>query len=143
MLLLFTKQSRITSRWKNSVRKKIRHSNPWANSAFWSRRYFIVQFPQKTRTGFSIQLTSPQILIGYASKRGERLDGRLTRGRCRRIERQHRIIILRQKIQRKRRVIQKKEENNSHFHVLTAQSNQQKMVRRVIPPSRSILFDYG
>ena len=39
--------------------------------------YFIIQFPPKTRTGFSnsAQKSSIGLLMGYALKRGELLDG--------------------------------------------------------------------
>ena len=89
---------------KTHVRKKIRHSNPWASSAFWSRDTLSSNFHrrQKQASPFSSQVLA-SILIGYASERGERLDGRLMRGRCRRIERQHRIIIFTSKDSEKKK----------------------------------------
>ena len=62
---LFTKHSRIFSRWENTSGKKIRHSTPWSNNTLCSRDFFIIQFPQKTRTGFinSAQKTSQVFLL--------------------------------------------------------------------------------
>ena len=51
VLVFCVKNSRSTSSWKNSLRKKIRHFHSVGHN-FLAQKYFIIQFPQPTRTCF-------------------------------------------------------------------------------------------
>ena len=104
MLLLCTTHSRFIGSWKNSSRKKLRHSIPWANKTLWISDILSSNFHKRQKQASSIQLESLQWYFYWTClERGERLDGRPTRGRCRRTERQHCNRFHVKKNQRKRR----------------------------------------
>ena len=126
MLLLCTK---LSTCGKTPYEKNIRHSISWANNEIF---HHSVSIDKKTSQFCSKILEG--ISVGYALNVGGRLNWRSSRGS--RIERQHCIRSLRQKIQRKRSG-NPKSWRRIHFPVLTVQCNSLlwTCVLRVLPPT--------
>ena len=126
MSFLLTKHPRFVSRWENSSRKKIRPFIPWLNkNPDRSKTFYRPISTERQEQASSIYLQRPQRYFYWIClERGERLHRSSTRGRCRRIAKQHCISKVKKttsKDPKKKVVGVPIDMRKTHFLVLTVQ----------------------